>query len=420
MTNSNKIYLRITYFLILFIMIRLGIFYFRTPMKSYGYIIFLIIYLYYYLFNVLDFTNEYGRLTPWVKSLGINLILPILFWSFSKSEVIFLKFFLLWVGSNILRMIMVKLYKRNGTYRGVYVGNYSEFAGIKNGFEKRNFGLLNFLDSKKIKNYDDLEKYIFLKNLDLIIINEEFMRSFEVEFLKLKIKGYKIYCQWQFMQEIERKINVEKIKDKWFLYSEGFHILHNTFQINLKRFFDISIVIIISLVTFPIIILTYFLIKLDGGPALFKQKRIGLGGEEFEIIKFRSMRVDAEKNGARWAEKNDSRITKFGSFLRKIRIDELPQLWNVFKGEMSFVGPRPERKVFIDELEKVIPYYNIRHSIKPGLTGWAQVMYPYGASVEDALHKLEYDLYYLKHQNFMFDLMVFFKTMKVVLSREGI
>ena len=131
------------------------------------------------------------------------------------------------------------------------------------------------------------------------------------------------------------------------------------------------------------------------------------------------MRNDAEKNGAKWAVENDPRVTKYGNFMRKTRIDELPQIWNVLKGEMSFIGPRPERQVFITEIEKVVPYYNLRHSIKPGLTGWAQVMYPYGASIEDAKEKLEYDLYYIKHQDFILDVIIMFKTVQTVIFGKG-
>ncbi|MGL4307993.1 MAG: sugar transferase, partial [Cetobacterium sp.] len=141
--------------------------------------------------------------------------------------------------------------------------------------------------------------------------------------------------------------------------------------------------------------------------------------KEFMVHKFRSMRADAEKNGAQWAQVNDPRVTKFGNFMRKTRIDELPQLLNVIKGEMSFIGPRPERKVFIEELEKQIPYYGLRHMVKPGLTGWAQVMYPYGATVEDAKNKLEYDLYYIKAHSLYLDIIILFKTLKTVVFGRG-
>jgi lipopolysaccharide/colanic/teichoic acid biosynthesis glycosyltransferase len=149
------------------------------------------------------------------------------------------------------------------------------------------------------------------------------------------------------------------------------------------------------------------------------QERVGLNGKPFKVVKFRSMCQDAEKDGAVWAKQNDSRVTRFGNFIRKVRIDELPQLWNVLKGDMSFVGPRPERPVFVAQLLAKIPYYSLRHNIKPGVTGWAQICYPYGASEEDALRKLEYDLYYLKNLSVTLDMWIVFQTIKTVLFQKG-
>ena len=184
---------------------------------------------------------------------------------------------------------------------------------------------------------------------------------------------------------------------------------------------DLSLSLLLILFTWPVMILSCLLIKVESrGKIFFTQERVGRQGKIFKVVKFRSMREDAEAEGPKWAVENDTRVTRYGRFMRKTRIDELPHVWNILKGEMSFVGPRPERPVFVEQLEEDIPFYNLRHCVLPGLTGWAQVMHPYGASVEDALYKLEYDLYYLKYQNFIFDLMVFFKTMKVVLSRKGV
>lgn len=419
MRDEKNVYLRIIFFFLLFFLIKGGNDFYGTPMKSYSYIIFLFIYLYYYLFDVLNFTDEYGKWTPWVRSSGVNIIIATILWSFSKSSLVFFKFTLLWVVTNLIRMVMVKIYRDGGTYRGIFIGKAEEYIVANKGYTERNFGNLEYISKDQVKNFAQLEDILEDKKIDIISVEEEFMKKYEKEFFKLKIKGYKVYCEWQLMQEIERKIYVKKIKVKWFLYTEGFEILNNSFQRNFKKVCDITLTIIIGIFAIPIMVITCIFIRSDGGPIFFRQKRVGLGGEEFEIIKFRSMRIDAEKDGAQWATKDDIRITKVGNFIRKTRIDELPQLWNVLKGEMSFVGPRPERKVFIEQLEKELPFYNVRHSIRPGLTGWAQVMYPYGANVEDALHKLEYDLYYLKHQNFMFDMMIFFKTIKVVLSRKG-
>ena len=178
--------------------------------------------------------------------------------------------------------------------------------------------------------------------------------------------------------------------------------------------------VIIGICSLPVMIISAIIVKFESpGPVIYSQARIGENQKEFYVHKFRSMRNDAEKNGAKWAVENDPRVTKYGNFMRKTRIDELPQIWNVLKGEMSFIGPRPERQVFITEIEKVVPYYNLRHSIKPGLTGWAQVMYPYGASIEDAKEKLEYDLYYIKHQDFILDIIIMFKTVQTVIFGKG-
>lgn len=183
---------------------------------------------------------------------------------------------------------------------------------------------------------------------------------------------------------------------------------------------DLIFATILSLVAIPICLITALVIKLESpGPIFYRQARVGQFNREFDVIKFRSMRNDAEKNGAQWASKNDTRVTRVGAFIRKTRIDELPQLINVFKNEMSLVGPRPEREVFIKELETVIPYYRFRHAVKPGITGLAQVSYPYGASIEDAVWKHKYDIYYIKHQNLMLDIKVLLLTIKTVIFGMG-
>ncbi|WP_323888720.1 sugar transferase, partial [Aeromonas caviae] len=175
-----------------------------------------------------------------------------------------------------------------------------------------------------------------------------------------------------------------------------------------------------SAVAIPIGLLAALAIKLESpGPIFYRQARVGQFNQEFDVIKFRSMRNDAEKNGAQWASKNDARVTRVGRFIRKTRIDELPQLINVFKGEMSLVGPRPEREVFIKELEAVIPYYRFRHAVKPGITGLAQVSYPYGASIEDAVWKHKYDIFYIKHQSLVLDIKILLLTVKTVLFGMG-
>jgi len=189
----------------------------------------------------------------------------------------------------------------------------------------------------------------------------------------------------------------------------------------MKRSFDIICSTLILALTFPIMFMAALAVWFeDRGPVFYSQERVGMDGEIFRVHKFRSMRTDAEKGGKpQWAQQNDPRITRVGNFMRKTRIDELPQILNVFKGEMSFVGPRPERQYFVEQLIEVVPYYNVRHSVKPGITGWAQVRYGYGSSAEDALQKLQYDLYYVKNNSLFLDVLILIDTLKVVLFRSG-
>ncbi|WP_445776037.1 exopolysaccharide biosynthesis polyprenyl glycosylphosphotransferase [Shewanella sp.] len=213
---------------------------------------------------------------------------------------------------------------------------------------------------------------------------------------------------------------VKLLQSSYFLHQKAFSILSTKRTQYAKRAVDIFSALLLSIVALPIGLLTALAIKLESpGGVFYKQKRTGQYNEEFEVIKFRSMRNDAEKAGAQWASKNDARVTKVGNFIRKTRIDELPQIINIFKGEMSIVGPRPEREVFIKELEKEIAYYRFRHAVKPGVTGLAQVCYPYGASVEDAVWKHKYDIYYIKHHSTWLDIKILFKTVKVVLFGMG-
>jgi sugar transferase (PEP-CTERM system associated) len=190
-----------------------------------------------------------------------------------------------------------------------------------------------------------------------------------------------------------------------------------------KRIFDVVSSSLLLVLAAPVMILTTLAILLESGlgqPVLYRQERVGEGGRVFKVLKFRSMRTDAEKDGvARWATSNDDRITRVGRFIRKVRIDELPQIFNVLRGDMSFVGPRPERPQFVEQLAREIPYFGLRHCVKPGITGWAQLRYAYGASVEDAAEKLKYDLYYVKNSSLMFDIAILLQTVEVVLFGKG-
>ncbi len=238
------------------------------------------------------------------------------------------------------------------------------------------------------------------------------------ELIDCKLNGVDIAAGIGFYEKLTGKLMVEKVNPDWIIFSEGFNIS----RVNElgKRLFDLLLSALGLAMASPLMLLSALIIKLESpGEIFYRQERVGRRGRVFQVIKFRSMCQDAEKDGAVWARKNDSRVTRFGGIIRKLRIDELPQLWNVLKGEMSFVGPRPERPVFVKALAEKIPYYSLRHNIKPGVTGWAQVCYPYGASEEDALRKLEYDLYYLKNLSLVMDMWIVFQTVKTVLFQKG-
>lgn len=239
------------------------------------------------------------------------------------------------------------------------------------------------------------------------------------ELLECKLFGITVTDAATFFERETYQIRVESLQPSWLVFGGGFD--QSFVRTFMKRTFDIIVSTIILVLTAPIMLITALLIRLDdGGPVIYSQERTGRGNRPFKVHKFRSMGINAEKAGKPiWAQQNDPRVTRIGDFIRKVRIDELPQLWNVFKGEMSFVGPRPERPFFVEQLSNDIPYYNVRHSIKPGITGWAQVRYGYGASVEDAVQKLQYDLYYVKNNSLFLDILVLIDTMKVVLFGSG-
>ena len=240
------------------------------------------------------------------------------------------------------------------------------------------------------------------------------------ELMRARLRGVRIYDLTDFYERFLFKLPVLNLRDGWLMLAHGFDLLHHTIALRAKRVIDLALSFALMLAVSPLILVTAIAIKLDSqGPVFYGQIRTGLNGVTFRLYKFRTMIEDAEKSGARWTEKKDPRITRVGRLLRATRIDELPQLWNVLLGEMSFIGPRPERPAFNSELEAAIPYYDLRHLVKPGITGWAQVLYPYGASVEDAREKLQYDLYYIKNYSMMLDLVILIRTLRVVLVGHG-
>jgi sugar transferase (PEP-CTERM system associated) len=239
------------------------------------------------------------------------------------------------------------------------------------------------------------------------------------ELLDCKLAGVKVCDLSTFFERVQGQVRVDSLKASWLIYGEGFR--QGWMRTAVKRVFDIVCSLGLLILASPVMLFAALLIVLeDGAPVFYRQERVGLGGRLFKVTKFRSMRRDAERDGKpRWATANDDRVTRIGRIMRKTRIDELPQLFNVLRGDMSLVGPRPERPYFVDQLTQEIPFYAVRHSVKPGVTGWAQVRYQYGASVDDAINKLQYDLYYVKNHTLFLDTVVLFETVRVVLTGDG-
>ncbi|QPG06377.1 TIGR03013 family PEP-CTERM/XrtA system glycosyltransferase [Salinimonas marina] len=276
-----------------------------------------------------------------------------------------------------------------------------------------------------VKVDENFQQFIADNDIEEIVIACDQRRgTLPIEVLfESRLRGIEVTDLLDFMERETGQIVVNLMYPSWVIYSNGFHS-QNYLRDALDYTINAVLAAFIFLFTWPFMLLTASIIWLDDGrrtgtSVFYKQERVGLNGKLFKIIKFRSMRPDAEKDGAKWASKDDDRVTRIGHFIRKYRIDELPQLFNVFKGEMSFIGPRPERPEFVEKLVREVPYYNQRHNVKPGLAGWAQLNYPYGASVEDSMEKLKFDLYYVKHQSMLLDTLILIRTVEIVLFGKG-
>ncbi len=253
----------------------------------------------------------------------------------------------------------------------------------------------------------------------LVVGIREQSANFPLEqILDCKMAGIEVIDLMSFFEQLTGKIKINTLNPSTIIFADGF--IQAMFKTYIHRLFDIIVSLIVLVLASPIMVLTMALIGLESGlPVLYRQTRVGRDNTNFEILKFRSMGVNAERSGAQWAVTNDVRVTRVGKVIRKLRIDELPQLINVLRGEMSFVGPRPERPEFVAQLETKIPYYRVRHRVNPGITGWAQICYPYGATENDALEKLQYDLYYIKNYSLFLDVMIMIQTAQVVLWGKG-
>jgi sugar transferase (PEP-CTERM system associated) len=256
---------------------------------------------------------------------------------------------------------------------------------------------------------------------EVVVAMDDRRRGFPIpELLECRLAGIEVTELLTFLERETGRVRIDLLHPSWLIFGEGFR--RDPLRLFSSRALDLLASVAVLVVALPAMVLTYLAIKIEDGlqaPALYAQTRVGLGGKAFQLLKFRSMRQDAEPNGAQWAQHRDPRVTRVGAIIRKLRVDELPQVVNVLRGHMSFVGPRPERPEFVAQLAEKIPYYVQRHCVKPGITGWAQLCYPYGSSETDALEKLQYDLYYIKNNSLLFDLAILIQTAEVVLFGKG-
>ncbi len=300
--------------------------------------------------------------------------------------------------------------------------------------DRRGFRLIGYVDmgedsyticekNRLSINLDRLDDYAKRGQIDEIVVAVDQRRGkLPMDALyRCRIAGINVLDIATFVERESGKIPLRLMYPSWVIYSDGYRRA-GFFARGVKRLFDIVVSLVFLIFTWPIMLVTILLIKLESGPTspvFYTQQRVGRNGSPFNIYKFRSMREDAEKNGAIWAMQNDNRVTAVGAFIRKYRIDELPQLFNILNGDMSFIGPRPERPEFVNKLSETIPYYGDRHQVKPGLTGWAQICYSYGSSEEDALEKLQYDLYYIKNYTLLLDTIILIQTCEVIFFGKG-
>ena len=362
-----------------------------------------------------------GYVAKGVTSLDLGFVAPLIITYFFLFAFRYFLFFvvpknrtrILILGANDLARIIVKESKTKRV-RGYNI------VGIATSLEKQEG--IEIEGIKALNPMDRLEETIQELSVDSVVVTQRNRRGkLPVhKLLNCKVKNIHIQEGFSFYEKIKQKIIIsEFLQPSWFIFEEGFS--QNSIHKSVKRTLGIIISIILLTISMPILLLVAICIKLDSpGPVFFQQERVGYQNKVFNLLKFRSMREDAEAlDGPMFAQKADLRATRVGKIIRKLRLDEVPQFINIFKGDMDLVGPRPERHIFVKQLEKQVPYYNLRHSVRPGLTGWAQVNYPYGESFKDSKEKLHYDLYYVKHLSWHLDLLIVFLTIKEVLFSRG-
>ena len=419
---------RMIYFFLLGVVYFLNLYYFDFYDYKSIYLVIFILFLMYYLFDVANFDSYKVRIKKILTSIIINMAVFMLMYFLTRNIKSVYIFAIYTVAQIILKCSILYFDREN--IRVLILG-YDEVPTLKIVEvikEKKNkYKYVGYVYEKeeKLENYlgkiEDIEEVVEKNNIqEIIFVSRKQVKVYADLVVKLKFKGITVVDYLGFLEREEGRLDVDKIDDLWVLMSTGFNSFNSKLQKRIKRAFDFIASLILLVVSFPFMIFTYILVKRDGGPAFFKQKRIGMNGKEFEIIKFRSMKVHDPNKFSKYASENDDRITKVGHFIRKTRLDELPQLINVFRGDMSFVGPRPEWNELGHDYEKKIKNYHLRYAVRPGITGWAQTMYFYSSTIEEVKEKLEYDLYYIKYQDLFLDIVILFKTVKIVIFGKGI
>ena len=430
MKLNKDIRIRILYIFVLYIIYSFLLDKYDYVAKYLTNFIFILFIFVKFIFGQLDFYAERFRYKDVFITLGIDLIFSGMLYAFWKRIDIIYIYVLIFVFQVVFRKIICSIYMKKQNVL-IFGSNHIENKIQEDIINTLDYNYIGYISNNKSKatkyligNYNEMEKIIARNNVDILVIVKDIKSPDFKKYLKrifdLKINGLKIMTYEEFNEDIQKKIDINQINEEWLLESNGFDILNNEMQKNIKRGMDLILALILMVILSPLALITAIIIKFESkGPVIFKQTRIGENMKPFRVYKFRSMRLHDPDKYSKYTLNNDIRVTKFGKFMRKTRIDELPQLWNILKGTMSFIGPRPEWDILAKDYAKQINYYNLRHLIKPGITGWAQVMFPYGESLDDAKKKLEYDLYYLKHQDFIVDVLIVIKTIKAVLFGKG-
>ena len=330
-----------------------------------------------------------------------------------------------------VRVVNQEIFKRRVLVYGAGAAAAS-LASLRRSADRRGFQLVGFVqppeEPRSVPPERLLDPQGSLRHLcerlginEVVVAMDDRRRGFPIrDLLECRLAGVDVTELLTFLERETGRVRLDVLNPSWMIFGQGFR--RDPVRLFSSRMLDLAASLLVLTISLPAMLVTILAIKIEDGPtapALYSQRRVGLGGREFKVLKFRSMRQDAEANGAVWAQRADPRVTRVGAVIRKLRIDELPQILNVLRGHMSFIGPRPERPEFVAELSEKIPYYVQRHCVKPGITGWAQLCYPYGSSEQDALEKLQYDLYYIKNNNLLFDLAILVQTAEVVLLGKG-